>query len=122
MASRSPANMNGPRASPNPVDAAVLALQHTSLSDRMGGPPLPPPSQPHPGAGMAPGAGRRLKPGLKLSDIPGGGGLSPQGAGLGAGRPALPPQNGAPPRRPGSELGTPFANFRKIVYVFFTHI
>lgn len=63
------------------------------------------------GRGAAvPAAGRRNKPGFKLSDIPpetGGGAL---GAGLGAGRPSL-----AEARRGPSTFDTPFANFNKIV-------
>ncbi|KAG1767033.1 STE/STE7 protein kinase [Suillus placidus] len=60
--------------------------------------------------GSAIAAGRRNKPGFKLSDMnpeTGGGAI---GAGLGAGRPSL-----AEARRGPSSFDTPFANFNKIV-------
>jgi len=82
------------------INEATLGLMRTSIS---GGPaPHPSPSGP---------AGRRMKPGLKLSDI--GAGIS--GAGLGAGRPnAQTVDEPSPTRRP-QQSGTPFANFKKIV-------
>jgi len=60
--------------------------------------------------GGVPAAGRRNKPGLKLSDMvpeTGGGAI---GAGLGAGRPSL-----AEARRGPTSFDTPFSNFNKIV-------
>lgn len=80
-----------------------------SLADRPG---LPQTSASTPGAGASGMAGRRIKPGLRLSDMKGFG-AGAQAAGLALGRPASP----TPARRalPQGELGTPFANFRKIV-------
>jgi mitogen-activated protein kinase kinase len=62
-------------------------------------------------------AGRRNKPGFRLSDMnpeTGGGAI---GAGLGAGRPSL-----AEARRGPSSFDTPFANFNRIVCVSFPAI
>jgi len=59
------------------------------------------------------GAGARRKPGLKLADIAGKDSADLSSVGLGAGRPSLADPM---PARPGT-MGTPFANFSKIVYV-----
>jgi hypothetical protein len=97
-------------ASANPLQRPIIESIH---------PPLRPTSSfPVPAAPRGRGAGgmssRRPRPGFTLRDIdstilPSGGGAS--GAGLGAGRPSLPD----PPRRP-VNMGTPFANFSRIVY------
>ncbi|EJD42649.1 kinase-like protein [Auricularia subglabra TFB-10046 SS5] len=105
LASRS-AQSHSNASSSNGVDAATAALMRAGLSDSA---VLPGPSS----SPFGP-AGARRKPGLKLSDIAGrnapADGLS--NAGLGVGRPTL----DMPPRRPAQgSLGTPFANFSKIV-------
>jgi hypothetical protein len=107
------------------MDATVDALMRASLADR---PPLRPnglPALSTPGLGAGGSssrggmAARRQKPGLKLSEMSGFGGAA-QTFGLRAGRPASPgptPARRAPPQ---GELGTPFASFSKIVYVYIT--
>ncbi|KDQ21838.1 hypothetical protein BOTBODRAFT_214628 [Botryobasidium botryosum FD-172 SS1] len=75
--------------------------------------PFPSPAQPSPGL-----AGRRPRPSLRISDIPGAPRLTPSGggamgAGLGAGRPDL--SNGIGKNKLVGENGSPFENFRKIV-------
>lgn len=58
-------------------------------------------------------AGRRMKPGLKLSQMTG---LSPSpNTGLGPGRPVSPTNGNPPPRKNQGEFGTPFSSFSKIV-------
>jgi len=91
-------------ASPS-VEQVAGALKRANLSDGS----IRPPS--HPPGGVA---GRRRGIGFKLGDITGAG-SSPSAAGLGAGRPtALDAPFEQPPVRR-NELGTPFANFGKIV-------
>lgn len=95
----------GPPKSSQSVDVATDAFKRAAISE----PKLP----------IA--AGRRPKPSFKLSNINGesgavGGGAA--AAGLGAGRPSL--ALDSPPKRPAHNFGTPFANFHKIVYVFFS--
>lgn len=97
------------------VEATTAALQRTGLSEhpqfrKVNSAPVTP---------VAKGvAGRRARPGFKLSDIAGaglgGGGAS--GAGLGAGRPNASDEM---PMRRGSRdvMETPFSNFQTIVYV-----
>lgn len=92
------------------VESTTNALLRTSIADPR--PPLPGASVSTPGAGGM--AARRLKPGLKLSDIQGVS-SGAQGAGLGAGRPIAAPASSAPKRPAQGDLGTPFANFQKIV-------
>ncbi|TDL25930.1 kinase-like protein [Rickenella mellea] len=114
------ANRANSHASPSPtLEATTAAFQRAALSEHH-----------HPSlrsANTAPAqvptkgmAGRRAKPGLKLSDIvgpsamtPSGGGAS--GAGLGAGRPNM--DDDEPIRRgpPQGVMTTPFSNFNKIV-------
>jgi mitogen-activated protein kinase kinase len=111
------------------MDETTAALMRATLGDR---PPLPgaavggmastpgigigrqPPLNnfhPHPAPGGM--AGRRMKPGLKLSQMTG---TSPTpNIGLGPGRP-ISPTNSTPRRPPPpGEFGTPFASFSKIV-------
>ncbi|KAG9019412.1 hypothetical protein FS842_007852 [Serendipita sp. 407] len=110
----------------NAVNETVEALMRATLADRpplhpsgaaalstpgLGGNPIMRMGQGGAGAGMA---ARRAKPGMKLSDMSGFGGAA-ETFGLRVGRPASP---GPPPARrapPQGELGTPFANFSKIV-------
>jgi mitogen-activated protein kinase kinase len=68
-------------------------------------------SMPNSASPSMPG-GRRPKPGLKLSGILGTTAGGAGGAGLAPGRPV---DQAFPKRPPQGELGTPFANFRKIV-------
>ncbi|KAF7428217.1 hypothetical protein PC9H_007438 [Pleurotus ostreatus] len=81
---------------------------------------FPSPSPSIRGRGGTSMPGRRLKPGFTLKDIDPTAIPSPStsggahGAGLGAGRPALPPSE-LPRRTPPANFGTPFANFSKIV-------
>lgn len=97
------------------LDSATEVFARASLADTNPA-SIRPHSFPIPtrGGTPTPTSSRRPKPSFKLSDINGGAAA----AGLGAGRPNL----GAPPnpRRPtssgnNSNLGTPFANFGKIV-------
>ncbi|KAG1809398.1 kinase-like domain-containing protein [Suillus subaureus] len=111
-----------PGSAPLPSDPAAQAQQHASINESSH--PILQSSHPYPTSlgsssattrprgrgGGVPAAGRRNKPGLKLSDInpeTGGGAI---GAGLGAGRPSL-----AEARRGPSSFDTPFSNFNKIV-------
>ncbi|KAG1746215.1 kinase-like protein [Suillus lakei] len=105
------------------IDSAAQALQRASINESSH--PIhqsshsftasPPPSslvatRARGRGGAVPAAGRRNKPGFKLSDMnpeTGGGAI---GAGLGAGRPSQ-----AEARRGPSSFDTPFANFNKIV-------
>ena len=95
------------------VDQVAGALQRTGISE-----PAIRRAPPPPGI-----AGRRKGPGLKLGlgDITGVAAAGPAAAGLGAGRPSAldaPPDQPPLRRLPAQgELGTPFSNFRKIVYV-----
>lgn len=97
------ANRGPPKASPS-VDVATDAFKRAAISE----PKLPTTT------------GRRPKPSFKLNDIHGGSGVGggAAGAGLGAGRPSL-GADALTPKRPAHNFGTPFANFQKIVYVFF---
>ncbi|KIJ49467.1 hypothetical protein M422DRAFT_27832 [Sphaerobolus stellatus SS14] len=103
MAAMASRNSN---ASPSSVDQMAGVLRRTNLSDSAARPP------PRPSGGVA---GRRRGVGFKLGDITGAGSSGPSAAGLGAGRPsALDAPFEQPPMRR-NELGTPFANFGKIV-------
>ena len=106
MASRS-ANSSSQQS----VDQVAGALKRTGISE-----PSIRRAPPPPGV-----AGRRKGPGLKLGDITGRPAAGPSSAGLGAGRPSAldaPPDQPPLRRLPAQgELGTPFSNFRKIVYV-----
>ena len=120
------ANRSG-QSSPS-VDAAAAAMRSMSLAERNMLPPnaRAPASAPVPGRIGAgpPGGGLAARrqgmkaPRLNVADIPGhmmpGGG--PSGAGLGSGRPII---EEIPRRSPQQHMGTPFANFRKIVCVLF---
>lgn len=89
------------------MDHVTGVLKHVNLSDSSAR------SSPRPSPGVA---GRRRGIGLRLGDITGAG-VGPSGAGLGAGRPsALDAPLERPPLRR-RDLGTPFSNFGKIVYV-----
>lgn len=105
------------------LDSAAAAFARVSLSESAGPAgasrahsyPLPSSVVRGRGGGLA---GKRPKPNFKLSDINGSGaapsvGGGAAGAGLGAGRPSL--ADPAVPRRPPSNIGSPFSNFGKIV-------
>ncbi|KAG2036466.1 kinase-like domain-containing protein [Suillus americanus] len=111
-----------PGSAPLSLDSAARAQQHASIHESNH--PIPQSSHSYTASassslaatrargrgGGAPAAGRRNRPGFKLSDInpeTGGGAI---GAGLGAGRPSL-----AEARRGPSSFDTPFSNFNKIV-------
>lgn len=83
-------------------------MLRTSIGDR---PPFPQATVSTPG-GAGGMAARRMKPTLKLKDIAGVS-TGALGAGLGAGRPMDLPADKRGPAQ--GELGTPFANFQKIV-------
>jgi mitogen-activated protein kinase kinase len=108
------------QATSSSIESATTAFKNVSLHEHhpslraANSYPLPS-SAPHRG-GRAGLAGRRLKPGFKLSDIDGAGIPTPKGggaggAGLGAGRPPLASD---PPKRP-STFVTPFSSFGKVV-------
>lgn len=128
--------MNGFTNKSDPIDDTTAAFMRATLGGR---PPLPGAavgglaSTPGIGIGRSVGgvgqaahphipgpggmAGRRMKPGLKLSQMTG---ISPTpNIGLGPGRPITTNHNNEnpTPRRPPGEFGTPFASFSKIVYV-----
>ena len=116
------ANRGQPSSPPSSfgLDNAAAAFVRVSLSDSTGSPGN---SRAHsyPIAVRGRGgslSGKRVKPNFKLSDINGSGGVlsvggGAAGAGLGAGRPSL--ADPAVPRRPPSNIGSPFSNFGKIV-------
>ncbi|KZP18760.1 kinase-like protein [Athelia psychrophila] len=99
------------------VDKASDAMARASLADHPANPraqSYPIPTLASRGRGGPTGlAGKRMKPGFKLSDIHGDVGGGAAGAGLGAGRPSL--ANDPAPRRPPPSMGSPFSNFGKIV-------
>ena len=114
MANR--ASQAPPSAANFALDGATDALARASLADHPANPraqsyPLPARMRGGP-TGLA---GKRMKPGFKLSDIHGGDavGGGAAGAGLGAGRPSL--ANDPAPRKPPPNMGSPFSNFGKIV-------
>lgn len=102
------------------MDATLDALMRASLQDRPslaqnGAPALSTPGL-GAGGGRVPMAARRAKPGLKLSEMSGFGGAAQTfGLRVRPSSPGPPPARRAPPQ---GELGTPFASFSKIVYVF----
>ncbi|CAL1707698.1 unnamed protein product [Somion occarium] len=112
--------------SSNSVEVATVAMKNVSLAEKPLHPSLrssisDPSGRPGGGPGGGPPGGlaaRRLRmnaPKLNVNDLaegifPTGGG--PSGAGLGGGRPLM---DDAPRRSPAANIGTPFANFRKIV-------
>lgn len=116
------ANRGQPSSPPNSaaLDSAAAAFVRVSLSDSPG-PAGTPRAHSYPNTARGRGgslAGKRVKPNFKLSDINGSNGVpsvggGAAGAGLGAGRPNL--AGPAVPRRPPSNIGSPFSNFGKIV-------
>ncbi|KAH7888501.1 kinase-like protein [Phlebopus sp. FC_14] len=109
-------NRGSPASSSFSIDSAAHALQRASINDTARPLAHQPHSFPSPsssrgrGAGIA-SAGKRNKPGFKLSDINPDSGGGAMNAGLGAGRPSLAEAT----RRHPSTFDTPFSNFNKIV-------
>ncbi|EMD37758.1 hypothetical protein CERSUDRAFT_114423 [Gelatoporia subvermispora B] len=115
------------------IDAAASALRSVTLSSSpppVMQPPLRAPTSAPAGPGRSPVPGglaarrlglKGLTPKLSSADVPGGmhlppiAGGGPQGAGLGSGRPIDDDEAPRPMTRLQNNLGTPFANFGKIV-------